>query len=116
MRYLLYTNDRTPNENHSPELTAALGKLMEDATRAGVLVDTGGFAGTVTRLRSSGGKVAVLDGPYTEAKELTGGYAVVDVPTEDDAVYWAKRFREVVGDGESIVQRMYRAAEGLPPQ
>lgn len=114
MRYLMYTSDRNPPTPPTPELMAELGKLMEDATKANALVMTGGFGFTTKKVRSSGGKITVVDGPYAEAKELVGGYAIFDVRSEDEAVEWATRFRSIVGDGESTVQRLWAPEEGFP--
>jgi hypothetical protein len=49
----------------------------------------------------------VTDGPFTEAKELTGGFALIEVKTKEEAIEWAKRFRKIVGDGESVVQEVF---------
>ncbi len=63
-----------------PELIEAINKLSEDMTRAGVMLDNGGLMPSVTgaRVRASQGKVSVTDGPFTETKELIGGYAIVE--------------------------------------
>jgi hypothetical protein len=108
MRYLLYEIEN-PNANvpPSPELMAEMGKLIEDTTRAGILLATGGLGDKSTHVRTSGGKVTVLDGPFTETKELTGGFALIEVKSKEEAIEWAKRFRKIVGDGESIVQEIF---------
>ncbi len=64
------------------ELMDAMAKLSEEAVRAGTLVDSGGLAPTAmsTRVRLSRGQVAAIDGPFTEAKEVVGGYAVFHWP------------------------------------
>ena len=108
MRFLLYTNDdpgtaAPPN----PEMMAELGKLTEETTRSGVLLATGGLDPTSTRVRSSDGKLTVTDGPFAETKELTGGFALIEVKSPEEAVEWAKRFRKIVGDGESVIKRIY---------
>jgi len=58
-------------------------------------------------VRSRGGKVMVTDGPFTETKELTGGFALVEVRSREEALEWAKRFRRIVGDGDSLVQEVF---------
>lgn len=72
----------------------AIGKLGEEAAKAGVMVEMGGLLPTAlgARLRVSGGKLTVTDGPFSEAKEVIGGYAVYSVKTKDEAVEWARRF------------------------
>ena len=108
MRYLLYeTKGAVEPALPTPESMAAIGKLMEDMTKAGVLLATGGLGAASTRLRSTGGKVVVTDGPFTETKELTGGFALIEAKSKDEALEWAKRFRQIVGEGESIIQEVF---------
>ena len=108
MRFLLYeTGDAKPSAPPSPELMAEMGKLIEETTRAGVLLATGGLGDKTTRLRTSGGKVTVTDGPFTETKELTGGFALIEVKSREEAIEWGKRFRKIVGDGESVIQEVF---------
>jgi len=75
-------------------LMEAIGKLGEEAAKAGVMVEMGGLLPTAlgARLRISGGKLTVTDGPFSEAKEVIGGYAVYSVKTKEEAVEWARRF------------------------
>jgi hypothetical protein len=84
-----------------------VGKFTEETKRAGILLATGGLGPVGTRVRSSGGKLAVTDGPFTETKELTGGFALIEVKSREEAIEWAKRFRKIVGDGESVVQEVF---------
>ena len=62
-----------------PEPLAAIGKLTHDMVKAGVLLETGGLlpSSRGARVRASGGKLSVTDGPFAETKELVGGYAIV---------------------------------------
>jgi hypothetical protein len=78
-------------------LMEAIGKFGEEAGKAGVMVQFGGLLPTAkgARVRVSKGKLAVIDGPFTEAKEVIGGYAVYDVPTKADAIEWTRRFMEL---------------------
>lgn len=105
MQYLIYGTDPAPDAAPppTPELMAEMGKLIEDSTKAGVLVTTGALQPKSTRVRLSGGKYSVTDGPYIEAKELMGGFAVIEVKSLEEAIAWAKRFRDIVGDGESEI-------------
>jgi hypothetical protein len=82
------------------ELMAAIGKLSEDMTRAGTLLEMGGLAPTSkgARLRLSGGKVTVTDGPFTEAKEVIGGYAIVQVQSKAEAIELSRRFLQLHAD------------------
>ena len=69
----------------------AMNRAAEDATRAGTLLDTGGLApvASSTRVRLSGGRVSVVDGPYAEGKEVVGGYGVVEAASQEEAVQGA---------------------------
>ncbi len=84
----------------TPELMAAIGKLSEDMTKAGTLLEMGGLAPTSkgARLQLSGGKVTVTDGPFTEAKEVIGGYAIVQVESKAEAIELSKRFLQIHAD------------------
>jgi len=84
-----------------------VAKLTEETKRSGILLATGGLAPASARVRSSNGKLAVTDGPFTETKELTGGFALIEVKSREEAVEWAKRFRKIVGDGESVIQEVF---------
>jgi hypothetical protein len=83
-----------------------MGKFVEEATKAGIVVATGGIAptseGAIVSLKR--GKFTVLDGPFTEAKELVGGWALMDCRDKDEAIEWTKRFLNVLGEGECRVR------------
>jgi hypothetical protein len=81
-------------------LMDAIANLGMEAAQAGVLVESGGLAPTAKggRVRLSGGKLTVVDGPFTEAKEVIGGYAVYDLESRDEAMQWATRFMELHRD------------------
>jgi hypothetical protein len=110
-------------ENAGPPpmaLMEAIGKLGEEAGRAGVLVEMGGLMPTAlgARLRLTKGKIKVTDGPFTEAKEVFGGFAVYQVKSKDEAVQWANKFLDLHRvhwpgwEGEVELRQMYEA----PPQ
>ena len=108
MQFLVYDPNYDPAaaaEPPTPELMAEMGKFIEEAMQAGVVVTTGALQPKGTRLRLTGGTFTVTDGPFTEVKELTAGFAVIQTQTLEEAIEWCKRFRKIVGDGESeIVQ------------
>jgi hypothetical protein len=107
-RFLMYEIDnKAAATPPSPQLMAEMGKLVEETTKAGILLATGGLGPNSTHVRSSGTKVSVTDGPFTETKELTGGFALVEVKSREEAIEWAKRFRKIVGDGESVIQEVF---------
>jgi hypothetical protein len=86
-----------------------MGEFLEEATKAGVLLATGGLgpAAEGTKVIHSGGKFTVVDGPFAEAKELIGGWALMEVRDKDEAIEWTKRFLSIAGDGESTIRQVY---------
>ena len=99
MRFLGYTlgDESVPVPPPTPELMEEMGALMEEITTSGVLVATGGLAPTSmgAKITLKDGEFTVMDGPFTEAKELIGGWALMECRDLEEAVEWAKRF--VVG-------------------
>jgi len=93
----------------TPELMQEMGKFIEEATKAGVLVAAGGL-GPVddgVKVRLTDGKFTVLDGPFTEAKELIGGWALMETRDRHEAIEWTKRFLSIAGDGESTIRQVF---------
>jgi hypothetical protein len=84
-----------------------MGKFIEEATKSGVVVATGVLNPKGTRLKLSGGKFSVTDGPFIELKELLAGFAVIQVKSLDEAIEWCKRFRKIIGDGESEIVQVF---------
>jgi hypothetical protein len=84
----------------TPKLMEDMGKLMEELTKSGVLVDTAGLRPTSegVRVRLSRGKTTVSDGPFTETKEVIGGYAMLETKTKEEAIEVTRRFLQVHGD------------------
>ncbi|MBK8902767.1 MAG: hypothetical protein IPM53_16380 [Anaerolineaceae bacterium] len=99
--------DPAAGNEPTPEMMAEMGQFIGEAMQAGVLVATGALQETGTRLKRSNGKFSVTDGPFIELKELTAGFAIIDVPSLEDAVAWSKRFRDIVGDGESEIVPLF---------
>jgi hypothetical protein len=109
MQFLVYDPNPNPEASAppSPELMAEMGAFIQEATKAGVVVATGALQPKGTRLRLSGGKFTVTDGPFIEVKELMGGFAVIEVNSLEDAIEWSKRFRKIVGDGETEIVQVF---------
>ncbi|MFD7435122.1 YciI family protein [Streptomyces sp. NPDC059861] len=86
-----------PAEGPSPELMQRMGELIEEMTKAGVLLDTAGLTPSAqgTRVRYEDGQISVTDGPFTETKEVVGGYALVQAKDMAEAIEWTKRFLKV---------------------
>ena len=104
-----------------PELMAAIGKLSEEMIKAGVLLDMGGLlpSSNGARIHVKQGKLTVTDGPFSEAKELIGGYAILQVKSKEEAIERGRRFMQlhadVMGpsfDGQLEIRQMPEA----PPQ
>jgi hypothetical protein len=78
------------------ELMDAIASLGMEATQKGVLVDTGGLMPTSegARIRLADGKLTTTDGPFTEAKEVVGGFAIYELPSKTEAITWTCRFME----------------------
>jgi hypothetical protein len=94
MRFMTLVKSAENVGQPPPELFAAIAQLGAEAAEKGVFVDTGGLLPTATgsRIRLSGGKLTVTDGPFAEAKEVIGGYAFYEVESKEEAVEWANRF------------------------
>lgn len=111
MRFLLVhrIDERRPNAyDPSPEVVAGVGRLIGEMTRAGVLLAAEGVGPSSkgAKVRSSGGRRTVIDGPFTEAKEVIGGFALLQVRSKDEAVEWAVRFADCIGDVEVEVREV----------
>jgi len=84
----------------SEKLMSDMGKLIEEMTRAGQLISTAGLRPTSegVRVRQRHGRQSVTDGPFTETKEVIGGYAVLEAKSKEEAIELTKRFLKVHGD------------------
>ncbi len=113
------------HENAGPppkELMDAIAKLGEEGTKAGTLLETGGlYASTMgARVRLSGGKVTVTDGPFTETKEVVGGYAIFELQSKEEAIEATLRFMELHKkhwpgwEGETEIRRIFDAPDFAP--
>jgi len=101
MRFLsMIRIDETTGQVPSEQLMAAMGKLIEELTGTGQLVSTAGLRPTAEGVRvrlHRGGKLSVVDGPFTETKEVIGGYAILEAQSKAKAVELTRRFLEVHG-------------------
>jgi hypothetical protein len=124
MRFLsMIRIDERAGQVPSEQLMTDMGKLIDEMTREGTLLRTAGLRptkeGVRVRLRK-GGTLSTIDGPFTETKEVIGGYAVVEAASIEDAVELTKRFLKVHGDTWDIECEVRRidgpefGAEGEP--
>jgi hypothetical protein len=106
-----YARELADPSGPSAEEMMTMGKLIGEMQAANVLLDFGGAgsAGTEIHVRKSGSTYTVTDGPFTESKEIVGGYAVLSVASRDEAVSWTKRFLEAAGDGISELHELMDA-------
>jgi hypothetical protein len=99
VKYLMFirASEQYRGEDIPQGLLDAMGKLVEEGFQSGVLKDTGGLKESAQgfRIRSRGGKLHATDGPFTESKEIIGGYAVVEVKSKEEAREFARRFMEL---------------------
>ena len=93
---------------------AAMGKLIEEGMKAGWLLATEGCLPSAlgARVRRSGGNITVTDGPFTEAKEVVGGFAILKTNSKEEAIQLAKNFLKVVGEGECELRPIYEHDSG----
>ena len=114
MKFLSIYKHAERNAPPSQEEMVRMGKLVEDGMKAGWLLATEGCLPTAlgARVRSSNGSLTVTDGPFTEAKEVVGGFAILKANSKQEAIQLAKDFLNAVGDGECELRQLYEGAQG----
>ena len=97
MRFMMIVKSSEPSGPPPKAMMDAMAKIAEEATKAGEMIESGGLASTATgaRVQLSGGKLTVTDGPFTEAKEVFGGYAIFELKSKKEAVERALAFMEL---------------------
>jgi len=95
---------------------ARMGRLIEEGMKAGWLLSTEGCLPSAkgARVRRDGTTITVTDGPFAEAKELIGGFAILEAKSKDEAIALTKQFLEVAGEGECEIRQIFTAE--APPQ
>jgi hypothetical protein len=122
MRFMMIVKHSEKQGLPPTQLMEEIAKIAEEATKAGTMLGNGGLGPTAqgARVRLSGGKVTVIDGPFTEAKEVIGGYAQFQLKSKEEAIQLAVRFMELHKkhwpgwEGETEVRQMYEPGE-FPP-
>ena len=123
MRFMIMVRaNRTTEAGEMPDddrLMAAMADYHEQLSKAGVLLDASGLQPSAKgwRIRYSGGKRTVIDGPFAETKELIAGYTLIQVRSRDEALEWARRFPAPFGelaDGEIEVRQLYELDDFKP--
>ena len=122
MRFMIIvkaTKDSEAGVMPEEKLIAEMAAYHEELVKAGVLLDASGLQPSAkgTRIKYSGGKRTIVDGPFTEAKELIAGYTLIQVKSREEAMEWAKRFPAPHGervDGEIEIRQLYELEDFGP--
>ena len=114
MRFVSIYKTVERNTPPTQEEMAEMGKLIEEGMKKGFLLSTEGCLPSAlgARVRRTDGKTTVTDGPFTEAKELVGGIAILEASSKQEAIEIAKQFLSVVGQGECELRQLFEPAEG----
>jgi hypothetical protein len=113
MRFMSIYKTKETGSPPCPEEFEKMGAFVDEMTRAGILIATGGCLPSAlgARVRNEGGRMSVVDGPFTETKEVVGGFAIIECESKAHAIEVCKRFMAVTGeDGEAELRQMF---EGL---
>ena len=100
MRFMSIVTSPQPPEPPRPEMMEAMGKLADREIKAGRMVGTGGLMPLAmgAQVRITDGQLSVVDGPFVEAKEVIGGYAIFELPGKEEALASAKEFMQLHKD------------------
>jgi len=118
MRYISIFTHENVNRPPTEAEMAAMGKLIEDGMKAGWLIATEGvqFGRAGVRIhRTQAGETTVIDGPFAEAKELIGGYALLRAGSKAEVVDLCRNFLKVAGQGTCEVYELYEVPAGQRP-
>lgn len=109
MRFLCLYKPGKPEQPPTQEEMCNMGKLVEEAMKAGWLLSTEGCLPTSTgaRVRLAEGKVTVTDGPFAEVKEVVGGFAIIQANSKQEAIEHTKYFLQVAGGGETEIRQLH---------
>src|SRR5579863_10428142 len=112
MKFLcLYKSAKPEGTPPTEKEMAEMGKLVEDWMKSGKLLATEGCLPSAqgARIRIDNSKFTVSDGPFTEAKEVVGGFAILNAPSKEAAMQYVKEFLEFMGAGECELRQLYDA-------
>ena len=113
MRYLSIYKSVETNQPPTLDEMATMGQHIEEAMKAGVLLATEGCLPSAkgARVRLANGDVIVTDGPFTESKEVVGGFAILEARSREEAIELARKFLLVAGDGECEIRELYSPSD-----
>src|SRR6201987_3094 len=112
MRFLcLYKSAKPEGTPPSQKEMEEMGKLIQEGMKSGWLLATEGCLPSAlgSRVKRSGDKYTVTDGPFTEAKEIVGGFALIQAKSKEEAIDLTRDFLKIAGDGESEIRQIYEA-------
>ena len=124
MRFMMMVKankDSEAGKMPSEELLAAMAKYNDELMKAGVLLDLTGLhpSSKGARIKFSGGKRTLIDGPFAETKELIGGYWLIQVKSKEEAIEWAKRARAPHGENaesEIEIRQVFELEDFTPSE
>ena len=114
MKFLcIYKTSKPEGVPPTQEEMAVMGKFVEEMKKSGALLGTEGCLPSAAgaRVRLSAGNFKVTDGPFTESKEIIGGFALLQANSKEEAIELNKRFLKVAGDGEVELRQVYEAGD-----
>ncbi|MFC5752139.1 YciI family protein [Actinomadura rugatobispora] len=112
MRFLMMTTDS--GSEFDEKMAAEMGAFIEEMSRSGALLATGGLDPHPTRITASDGKITVTDGPFAEAKEVVVGFALIETRTKEEAIELSKRFWSIAGDGGGVIHQVFGPGDPFP--
>lgn len=114
MRFMmLYKPGHDGGQPPTQEHLQQMGRLIEEGVRNGTLLSTEGLQASSkgARVRIEGGNFVVTDGPFSEAKELVGGFAIMRFNSKEEAIEHTKRFLAFMGEGETEIRQLHEASD-----
>ena len=124
MRFMIIvkaTQDSEAGVMPSEQLLAQMAQYHEELMKAGVLLDGSGLQPSAKgwRIKYSGDKRSVINGPFTETKELIAGYTLIQVKSREEAIEWTRRYPNPAGDGkqgEIEVRQLFELEDFVPSE
>jgi hypothetical protein len=113
MRFLSIYKSRETGVPPSPEHIEKMTRLIEESMKSGELLATEGCLPSAlgARVRLADGKTTVTDGPFSESKEVIGGFAILQARSKEEAIEMVKRFLSIAGDGECEIRQVFEAPD-----
>src|ERR1700742_741558 len=109
MKFLIFYQTQERSTPPTQEEVDRMGKMVEEGFKSGKLVATEGCMPSAlgARIRQTNGQATVTDGPFTEAKEIVGGFAILEAASKEEAIAYVKEFMQLAGDGACEIRPLY---------